>query len=266
MNLPTVSAHPPARAVLAEDEPVLARGLVRSLRALWPQLHLDTVVHDGRSAVEAALTQLPDLLLLDIQMPELTGLEAAHHIVDDWPDSRPLPLLVFITAFDRFAIDAFEQGAVDYVLKPVETERLKIAVTRLQQRLSERDGHTWRALQACQALERGTPLPPLRHIQAAHGNSLHLVPIEAVRCLIADDKYVQVHTAERVWLIRTPMRELASRLSPDLFVQIHRGCIVRWNAIERIERDDIGRLCVHLAGHAQPLWVSRSHAHHFRAM
>ncbi|MEK8087839.1 LytTR family DNA-binding domain-containing protein [Aquabacterium sp. A3] len=254
------------RAVLAEDEPVLARGLARSLRGLWPQLHLDSIVHDGRAAVEAALTHLPDLLLLDIRMPELSGLEAARHVVDDWPEGRALPLLVFITAFDRFAIEAFEAGAIDYVLKPVEPARLRTTVSRLQARMTEREGHTSRAIQSCHQLERHAGHAPLRHIQAAHGNSLHLVPIEAVRCLIADDKYVQVHTSERVWLIRTPMRELASRLSPDLFVQIHRGCIVRWNAIDRIERDDSGRLCVHLAGLAQALWVSRSHAHHFRAM
>lgn len=263
---PTPPSHRLVRAVLAEDEPVLARGLVRALNAQWPELHLDAVVHDGHAAIEAASTHLPDVLFLDIQMPEVTGLQAARHVIDDWPDPHPLPLIVFITAFDRFAIDAFEQGAVDYVLKPVDPERLKVTVLRLQSRLREREDHAVRALQAGQAIERQSALPPLHHIQAAAGGSLHVVPIGEVRHFVADDKYVHVHTADRVWLIRTPLRELATRLPPEQFVQIHRGCIVRWSAISKVVRDDMGRLRVHMADNHQTFWVSRSHAHHFKAM
>ncbi len=254
-----------ARAILAEDEPVLARGLVRTLAQLWPELHMADTVHDGIAAIEAAAQHRPDVVFLDIQMPECTGLEAARQIVDDWPEALPLPLIVFVTAFDRFAIDAFEQSAADYVLKPVDPQRLQQTVVRLQARLRERQGG-FSALSLLQALSQRPVAEPLRHIQAAVGASLHMVPIDDVQCFLADDKYVQVVTHERTWLIRTPMRELAQRLDPHAFVQIHRGCVVRWSAIQRVVREDTGRLAVHLHGRELPLFASRSHAHHFKPM
>lgn len=259
--------HPiTARAVLAEDEPVLARGLVRTLLRLWPGLQVAAVAHDGLAVIEAAAQHRPDVLFLDIQMPECNGLEAARQVIDDWPDGQTWPLIVFITAFDRFAIDAFEQAAADYVLKPVDPNRLAQTVHRLQQRLQERAGGPEQTLRLLQALNHRPAAEPLRHIQAAIGSTLHLVPVEDIQCLQADDKYVHVLTAERTWLIRTPMRELVQRLSPQEFVQIHRGCMVRWNAIQHIVRDETGRLCVRLHGRDQPLVVSRTHAHHFKAM
>lgn len=256
----------PARAVLAEDEPVLARGLVRTLREVWPTLQMVSVVHDGLAAVEAAALYRPDILFLDIQMPECTGLEAARQIVDDWAPGVPLPLIVFITAFDRFAIDAFEQAAADYVLKPVDPDRLAQTALRLQKRLQERLASPEQALMLLQAMGAAPVTAPLRHIQAAVGATLHLVPVSEVQCFLADDKYVQVLTAERTWLIRTPMRELAQRLDPQDFVQIHRGCVVRWDAIERVVREDTGRVLVYLQGRAQAQLVSRSHTHRFKAM
>ncbi len=258
--------QPAVRAVLAEDEPVLARGLVRTLKTVWPGLNVASVVHDGLAAIEAAALHRPDVVFLDIQMPERTGLEAARQIVDDWPEGSPLPLIVFITAFDRFAVDAFEQAAADYVLKPVDPDRLALTATRLQSRLQERQSvpdHTLRLLQALGANPR---TDPLRHIQAAIGQTLHMVPVSEVQCFLADDKYVHVLTADRSWLIRTPMRELAQRLDPKDFVQIHRGCVVRWDAIQRVVREDTGRMLIHLKGREQPQVVSRSHAHHFKAM
>ncbi|MEY2843312.1 MAG: hypothetical protein RI920_1349 [Pseudomonadota bacterium] len=257
---------PTARAVLAEDEPVLARGLARSLATVWPGLQVVTVVHDGLAAIEAAALHRPDVLFLDIQMPECTGLDAARQIVDDWPDGSPLPLIVFITAFDRFAIDAFEQAAADYVLKPVDPARLALTAARLQSRLQERLALPDHTLRLLQALGHRATAEPLRHIQAAIGQTLHMVPVADVQCFLADDKYVQVLTAERTWLIRTPMRELAQRLDPKDFVQIHRGCVIRWDAIQRVLREDTGRLLVYLRGRDQPQVVSRSHAHHFKAM
>jgi DNA-binding LytR/AlgR family response regulator len=265
-SLSCTSAMPNVRAVLAEDEPVLARGLARTLATVWPGLQVVTVVHDGLAAIEAAALHRPDVLFLDIQMPECTGLEAARQIVDDWPEASPLPLIVFITAFDRFAIDAFEQAAADYVLKPVDPERLALTATRLQSRLQERLALPDHTLRLLQALGHRASAEPLRHIQAAVGQTLHMVPVADVQCFLADDKYVQVLTAERAWLIRTPMRELAQRLDPKDFVQIHRGCVVRWDAIERVVREDTGRLLIHLRGREQPQVVSRSHVHHFRAM
>jgi DNA-binding LytR/AlgR family response regulator len=262
-STPTLS---PARAVLAEDEPVLARGLVRTLREVWPSLQVVSVVHDGLAAIEAAALYRPDILFLDIQMPECTGLEAARQIVDDWPDGQPLPLIVFITAFDRFAIDAFEQAAADYVLKPVEPDRLALIALRLQKRLHERLALPEHTLKLLQAMAAAPVAVPLRHIQAAVGATLHMVPVAEVQCFLADDKYVQVLGAQRTWLIRTPMRELAQRLDPKDFVQIHRGCVVRWDAIERVVREDSGRLLVYLKGRDQAQVVSRSHTHHFKAM
>ena len=256
----------PARAVLAEDEPVLARGLVRTLSTAWPGLQMTAVVHDGRAAIDAVALNKPDLVFLDIQMPECNGLEAARHIVDDWPDGQALPLIVFITAFDRFAIEAFEQAAADYVLKPVDPDRLTSTVSRLQRRLQERQHLSDQTLRLLQGWDRRQEVPPLRHIQAAIGQTLHLVPIAEVQCFLADDKHAQVVTAERTWLIRTPMRELAQRLDPQEFVQIHRGCVVRWDAIQRVVRDESGRLLVYLKGRDQAQIVSRSHVHHFKAM
>ncbi len=256
----------PARAVLAEDEPVLARGLVRTLKSLWPHLEMAAVVHDGLAAIEATALHRPEVLFLDIQMPECTGIEAARQIVDDWPEGHPLPLIVFITAFDRFAIDAFEQAAADYILKPVDANRLASSVRRLQARLQDRQALPAQALTLLQSLARTGVAEPLRHIQAAVGATLHLVPVSDVQCFLADDKYVQVLTSERSWLVRTPMRELAQRLDPKDFVQIHRGCVVRWDAIQRVVREDTGRLLVYLRGREQPQVVSRSHAHHFKAM
>lgn len=256
---------PLATALLAEDEPVLARGLVRSLRNLWPELRVQAVVHDGTAAIEAAALHLPDILFLDIQMPECSGLEAARQIVDDWPQGRPLPLVVFITAFDRFAIDAFEQAAADYVLKPVEPERLALTLSRLQHRLRERHVPQL-TLEVLHALSKRPVDTPLRHIQVSTGSALHLVAVSDVQCFVADDKYVQVMTPQRTWLIRTPMRELVQGLPPGDFVQIHRGCVVRWDAIDRVLRDELGRLTVLLKGQDQPHVVSRSHAHLFKPM
>jgi DNA-binding LytR/AlgR family response regulator len=259
----------PARAacaVLAEDEPVLARGLVRMLTSLWPSLQMATVVHDGLAAIEAAALHRPDVLFMDIQMPECTGIEAARQIVDDWPEGPPLPLIVFITAFDRFAIDAFDQAAADYILKPVDPERLAASVKRLQHRLQDRQALPERTLSLLHSLARSAQAEPMRHIQAAVGAALHLVPVSEVQCFLADDKYVQVLTSARTWLIRTPMRELAQRLDPQDFVQIHRGCVVRWSAIERVVREETGRMSVYLKGRPLPQVVSRSHTHHFKAM
>jgi DNA-binding LytR/AlgR family response regulator len=256
----------PARAVLAEDEPVLARGLVRMLQKHWPGLQIAAVVHDGQSAVDAAAMHRPDVLFLDIQMPACSGLDAARQIVDDWPQDAPLPLIVFITAFDRFAIDAFALAAADYVLKPVDPQRLEQTIQRLQERLKTPCAVQDQTLALLRAMAQRPVTTPLQHIQAAIGSTLHLVPVSEVQYFISDDKYVHVVTSQRSWLIRTPLRDLAQQLDPREFVQVHRGCLVRWNAIQRVVRDEVGRLSVYLHGHERGLSVSRSHAHHFKAM
>ncbi|MEY4765926.1 MAG: hypothetical protein RI907_2599 [Pseudomonadota bacterium] len=266
---------PTPTALIAEDEPVLARGLLKALNKAWPALHVCAVTHDGDTAVEAAALHLPDILFLDIQMPECSGLDAAEQIVDHWPAQRALPLIVFVTAFDRFAVDAFERAAADYVLKPVEPLRLSKTCERLVARLAERQaGHhlvaqdddgaalaPWRVLQAPAA-----PEPPLQLIQAGLGATVHMVPTADVQYFEADDKYVRVVTSERSLLIRTPLRELLPRLDAHQFMQIHRSTVVRATLIDKVVRDDAGKVHLYLKGRSEKLAVSRSYAHLFKPM
>ena len=259
-NLPT--------ALIAEDEAVLARGLVKTLAKLWPELQIAAVVHDGDSAVEAARTHRPDIIFMDIRMPERNGLDAAECIIDEWPQGKVLPLVVFVTAFDRYAVDAFEQAAVDYVLKPVQPERLASTCRRLVQRLAERQAGTDATALAPLTALLGTrsPEPLLTMIQAGMGSTVHLVPVADVHYFEADDKYVRVVTADRSLLIRTPLRELTPRLDTSQFMQVHRGTVVRTTLIERVVREDTGRIHLSLRGRAERLAVSRSYAHLFKPM
>lgn len=267
MNAPDITA------LIAEDEPVLARGLLKMLRRLWPALRVCAVVHDGNEAVQQALEHLPDIVFLDIRMPERDGLEACEQISDAWPQDRPLPLTVFVTAFDRFAIDAFERAAVDYVLKPMEEDRLALTCKRLADRLVERRPRDdAAALAPLMALLNTSPQPaqrgsaPLELIQASVGSTLHMVNVSEVLYFEADDKYVCVVTADKTLFIRTPLRELLPRLAPGLFMQINRGIAVRASLIDRVVREDNGRIQLHLKGAQEPLPVSRSHAHLFKPM
>lgn len=259
MNAPT--------ALIAEDEPVLARGLVKTLAKLWPALQICAVTHDGEAATEASGLHLPDVIFMDIQMPERNGLDAAEQIVDNWPADRRLPLIVFVTAFDRFAIDAFERSAVDYVLKPVEPQRLSRTCERLQSRLQERHDNDAMALAPLRALAPARPAEaPLKMIQAGLGSTLHMIPTGDVHFFEADDKYVRVVTHDRALLIRTPLRELMPRLDTQQFMQIHRSTIVRTELIDRVVREDTGKIYLYLRGRPERLAVSRSYAHLFKPM
>lgn len=259
----------PIQALIAEDEPLLARGLTRKLSKLWPALRIGAVVHDGESAMKEAHALQPDVIFMDIQMPVRNGLEAAECIVDDWPASQPLPLIVFVTAFDRFAVDAFEQAAVDYVLKPIQVERLAVTCQRLKDRLAERtvsnDALTLAPLKALLQSQRTEP--PLSLIQAGSGSTVHMVPIAEVIFFEADDKYVRVVTVDREFLIRTPLRELAPRLDPGQFMQIHRSTVVKTDLISRVVREDAGgKIYLYLRGRSERLTVSRNYAHLFKPM
>ncbi len=257
-------------ALIAEDEPVLAQALQRQLKSLWPALVVADVARDGQQACELAMRHLPDILFMDIHMPALSGLEAIEHIVDAWPIDAPLPLLVFITAYDEYAVQAFERAAIDYVLKPVRAERLALTCQRLQAQLGQRAqpdpfGTPWPRLPHLQA-----PQPHLRVLQAASGSSVYVIALEDVLYLEAADKYVRVvtqhddaNTPER--LIRTPLRELMPRLDDSVFWQVHRSHVVNVRAIERISRQD-NRTRVHLRGRPETIDVSRMHAHLFKAM
>ena len=274
-----------ATALIAEDEPLLAQTLANELRALWPDIHIVATAGDGLSAVQLALQHRPDVLFFDIRMPGQSGLEAAAELAEEWPSGTPFPLLVFVTAYDQYAIQAFEAQAVDYVLKPVRAERLLQTVTRLQNALQQRAQHNTppdlqpdpvlAQLRALLSLRTDTTrsqgpeaaLPPLQLLQASVGHQLRMVPVTEVLHLEAADKYVRVFTTDGAEvLLRTPLKELMQRLDAQVFWQIHRGSVVRATAIESVTRDESGRLSLRLKGLSTKLSVSRLYAHLFKAM
>ena len=276
-----MTAQPP-RALIAEDEPLLAAALQHALANAWPELQIAATVGDGLSAVRQALALQPEVLFFDIRMPGQSGLEAAAELADAWPADRPFPALVFVTAYDHYAVQAFEAQAVDYLLKPVQPARLQKTVQKLQQALVQKAPAALlleatltqlRHLLATPGLAAPAPTTalappsaPLTLIQASSGNQIHLVPVADVLYFEAADKYVRVLTAKQEYLIRTPLKELAAQLDIREFWQVHRGTLVRASAIASVMRDEAGRL--HLALRARPerLTVSRLYAHLFKAM
>ncbi|HNW62529.1 MAG TPA: LytTR family DNA-binding domain-containing protein [Piscinibacter sp.] len=271
MNAPT--------ALIAEDEALLAAHLQAELARLWPDLRVVANVSHGAAAVEQSLALRPDIVFLDIRMPGMDGLEAAQAIGEDWPEGEAPPLLVFVTAYDQYALQAFEQAAVDYVLKPVQPERLAQTCARLRaalERRSEPQGGATvesalsqlRALLGAPGLvgAAASPAARLNVIQAGVGTAIHMVPVQEVLYFEAADKYVRVITAEREHLIRTSLRELLPQLDPDRFWQVHRGTVVRSDAIASALRDESGKLTLVLRGHGDKLAVSRLYAHRFKPM
>ena len=252
-------------ALIAEDEPLLAQSLGQELNALWPELQVLTIVPHGQAAVDQALALRPTICFLDIRMPGLSGLEAARALAEEWPEEQPLPLLVFVTAYDQYALQAFEQAAVDYVLKPVQRERLAQTVERLQQRLAQPAALDQTLAQLRQLLAPAT-VQPLRLLQAAVGSTIHMVPVDEVIFFEAADKYVRAVTAEKEHLLRISLRELLPQLDTQAFWQIHRGVIVRAAAIDRAVRDEAGKLTLHLRGSPERLGVSRMYAHLFKGL
>ena len=277
--------HPPT-ALIAEDEPLLAANLQAELARLWPELRIVASVGHGHAAVEQALALQPELLFLDIRMPGLSGLEAAQALAEDWPQdgpaSKPLPLIVFVTAYDQYATQAFDRAAVDYVLKPVQPERLAQTCARLQAALHQRaepQAVPGAALEATLSQLRSllggaglpgagslAPSPKLSVIQAGVGAAIHLVPVNEVLYFEAADKYVRVVTAERELLIRTSLRELLPQLDEQQFWQVHRGTVVRADAIATAVREESGKVTLSLRGVKDKLTASRLYAHRFKAM
>jgi DNA-binding LytR/AlgR family response regulator len=268
--------HSP-RALIAEDEPLLAEDLRQALARAWPELQIAAMVGDGLSAARQALALQPDVLFFDIRMPGQSGLEAAAELADAWPEAQPFPILVFVTAYDQYAMDAFEAQAVDYLLKPVQPERLARCVQRLRELLAQRTAAPAGAALA-QALEQlrhlaGTTAPaatatepPLQMIQAGVGTQIQMVPVHDVVYFEAADKYVRVLTASHEYLVRTPLKELLPRLDAEEFWQVHRGTVVRAAAIASAQRDEAGRLWLQLRERAEKLAVSRLYAQRFKAM
>lgn len=267
-------------ALIAEDEPLLAASLQAELQRAWPELQIVSLVGDGVSATSEALRHRPDVLFLDIRMPGQSGLEAAIELADEWPADAPFPALVFVTAYDQYALQAFEAQAVDYLLKPVIPDRLAQTVARLQQLLAGREAarvapgsaleHSLAQLRGLLAAESAPghtqSVPKLKVIQASTGNVIRMVPVEDVVMFEAADKYVRVLTASHEYLIRTPLKELMPQLDPADFWQVHRGTVVRASVIDTVHKDDAGKLHLRLHGRPESVPVSRLYAQRFRAM
>lgn len=276
-----MSNHP-ATALIAEDEPLLAQALQAELARAWPALRVLATVGDGASAVVQALRLLPEVLFFDIRMPGQDGLEAAAELADEWPQGTPFPALVFVTAYDQYAVQAFEAQAVDYLLKPVQAARLEKTVSKVQSALSTRasgamnsvaiqNGALDQTLDQLRHLLAATrpPAPessPLKVLQISVGTNIRMVPVGEVVYFEAADKYVRVLTAGHEYLIRTPLKDLLPQLDAQNFWQIHRGTVVQAAAIETVSRDESGKLTLSLRGRPEKLAVSRLYSSLFRAL
>ena len=263
------------KCVIAEDEALLREALVQQLALAWPGLEIVAACEDGGAALEAIAAHQPGVAFLDIRMPGLTGLEVAAALAGCSPATE----VVFVTAYDQYAIDAFERGAVDYLLKPVDPARLAATVARLQARAARSDGagdgHDASARLAA-LLAQLTALPPLPALAAkppplvwltaSAGAETRLILVEDVAYFQADSKYTVVMTAAGEALLRKPIRELLEVLDPAVFKQIHRSTIVNLKAIAAIARDDMGRGVLRLKNRPETLAVSQPFMALFRAM
>lgn len=251
------------------------------LHQVWPELEVVAEAKNGLEAVQAVREYQPDVIFLDIRMPGLTGVEAAKEIAQlELSDDALLPEMVFITAYDQYAIDAFEQGVVDYVLKPAEPERLRLTAERLKTRLMQRalefnglekdsspaTHSVQQLLHVLSAQVSGRPTQYLSWLQASVGQTLQMVPVEDVLYCVSDEKYTRVQTAKQEFLIRKPIKELVEALDPAIFWQIHRSTLVNVRAIAGVLRDERGRQEVLIKGRSEKLQVSRSAAQLFRSM
>jgi DNA-binding LytR/AlgR family response regulator len=245
------------KAVIAEDEPLLRAELRESLAKLWPELRLCAEVEDGVEALHAIEQHAPEILFLDIQMPGLSGLEVARQVGNKCH-------VVFVTAYDKYAVAAFEQGAVDYVMKPFSAARLATTIGRLK----EKAGSTPASLEGLlQSLVKASAAREyLRWITASQGQELRLITVEEICYFQADNKYTLVVTAQQESLIRRPIKELVQELDPAMFWQIHRGTVINVNAIAGVHRDMSGQLRVKLKERKETLPVSDPYVHLFKSM
>ena len=275
--------HP--RAVIADDERLMRDQLRARLAQVWPALEIVAEAKNGLEAIQAVKDHQPDVIFLDIRMPGLTGVEAAKEIAQlDLGDETLLPEMVFITAYDQYALDAFEQGAVDYVLKPAEPERLRVTADRLQKRLMQRAADdnsevapsastesagapsVQQLLHVLSAQLKGQPTQYLSWLQASVGQSIQMVSVDDVLFCVSDDKYTRLQTLKQEFLIRKPIKELVEELDPKVFWQIHRSTLVNVKAIAGVQRDERGRQEVLIKGRTDRLLVSRSASQLFRGM
>jgi DNA-binding LytR/AlgR family response regulator len=264
------------RAVLADDERLMREQLRARLAEAWPELQLVAEAKNGAEAVALVAQHRPDIVFLDIRMPGLTGVEAAKQIAQmEVADDELLPEIVFITAYDQYAVEAFEQGVADYVLKPAERERLAVTVERIKKRLASR--HADEAAPAGAPLQQllqqlsaqmnpGGATARLQFIQASVGSAIQMIPVDDVLFFISDEKYTRVQTATIEALIRKPIKELIDEIDPQQFWQIHRSTLVNVKAIAGVTRDFRGRQIVSVKGHKEQLEVSRSYLGLFKGM
>lgn len=275
-------------ALIAEDEPLIAAALERELAAVWPQLRIAATASNGHEAIERIGALAPDVAFLDIAMPGATGLDVARACAN----LAAPPQIVFVTAYDAYALEAFEAAAIDYLLKPVETARLARTVERLRARLArsaandadapQMQADLQRVLRQLEAITQdvrearagararqadGAPREaPLRYLRASSGSDIRMVPVDDVLYFEAADKYVVVTTRSGELLIRTSLRELCAQLDPARFWQVHRGTVVNVDQVESASVSAIGKMTLQLRGHAGALAVSRQYAHLFRQM
>ena len=253
------------RGVIAEDEELLRTALSSLLKEAWPQLEIVAECDDGASALESIAELQPDVAFLDIRMPGLTGIEVARGLADASPRTQ----VVFVTAYDQYAIDAFEQGAIDYLLKPITRERLLATVQRIQARAAagHPDGATLDALlRHLSARQVVSSKPPLVWITASAGKDTRLIMVDDVAYFQADNKYTTVMTADGESLLRTPLRELLDSLDTTTFKQIHRSTIVNMKAVASVSRDETGRGRLKLKTRPEVLTVSQPFMTLFRNM
>lgn len=245
------------KAIIADDEPNLAEDLRRRIAKLWPELEIAAVLHDGIAAQKALMTLNPDIAFLDIQMPGMNGLEVARNAA---PNCR----VVFVTAYDEHAVTAFEQAAVDYLLKPASDERLARCVERLRQ--NETMDYPALFARLSSLLQANSKPAPLRWIRAQLGQSVRLLAVEEVCYFQSDDKYTTVLTRDAELLLRTPIKELIEQLDPAEFWQVHRGTVVNVRQIAAAHHTALGKVTLSLRNRKEMLSVSRSYAHLFRQM
>jgi DNA-binding LytR/AlgR family response regulator len=265
MSPHTATPRAAPTALIADDEPHLARALAQQLQTLWPALQIVAIARNGLEAAEQIAALRPDIAFLDIQMPGLSGLEVAQGIEGS-------TRVVFVTAYDEYAVQAFEQEAFDYVLKPVKTERLARTVQRLQEVLARPnvDSDASKLLAVLQRLAPPVPAAsnptPLRWLRASSGELTHQIDVQEVLFFRADDKYTCVQTASAEHLIRTSIVELAAQLDPQQFQQVHRSTLVNLQQLAGTRRDEASRLFLRIKGYPQELPVSRAYVHLFKAM
>jgi DNA-binding LytR/AlgR family response regulator len=256
---------PPHSYIIAEDEPLLARVLAQQLGEHWPSARCLGLAANGAEALKLADEFSPDVAFLDVRMPHIDGLEAARQLC---MKERP-PLIVFVTAYDAYALDAFEAAAIDYLLKPVEIPRLTKCIERLTGQLGRGSGDVSAGEMATRIAELLGSTPrkdKLRFVRAGAGTTVKLIPINEVLWFEAEDKYITVATREGDSIIRCPLRELLEQLDEEIFWQIHRGTVVNSAHIAHAKRDELGHLTLTMKGRKDEIAVSRQFAHLFKQM